>query len=177
MMAANAAPLPFRTSATRSSSGRRERSRSTLTGCISDLLSSSVKSADSGQELVTSGRVISERAQHAARDHGHPMLPHASRGHAGVARPNHHSNAPRVEDLRDRVRDLGREPLLDLEPARISLDHPRQLRDADHPVVRKVAHMGDAFDSGYVVLAAGLEWDVPQYNHLVVTTDLLEGPL
>jgi hypothetical protein len=60
---------------------------------------------------------------------------------------------------------------------REGIDHARNFRDADDAVPRQVADMYRTADRGHVVLAAGLEGDVAQDDDVVVSADLLEGPL
>ena len=57
----------------------------------------------------------------------------------------------------------------------ISVDDPRELADADHPVGRQVADVRAADDGRHVMLAKRLEGDVAQHHHLVVALDFLEG--
>jgi len=55
--------------------------------------------------------------------------------------------------LPDCVRHLGRQSLLDLQPAGIHLDDARDLREADHPAARNVGDRGLAEERQQVVLA------------------------
>src|ERR1019366_5018114 len=63
-----------------------------------------------------------------------------------------------------------------LQAPGIDIDQPGELRDADHAVARKIADMGAPDDRREVMLAMGLELDVPQHHHLVIAGDLVEGP-
>ena len=79
-----------------------------------------------------------------------------------------------LQHVLQRVGDLRRHLLLDLQPLRVDLDEPRQLRDADDAPVRQVADVHLADDRHHVVLAMALEADVGQHDDLVVAVDLLE---
>jgi len=100
---------------------------------------------------------------------------HAARGHALVRRLNHHRDAARLQHLQDRVGDLRRQLLLDLEALRISLHHPRQLADADDAAMRQVGDMRAAGNRHHVVLAMALQPDVAQQDDFVVAVGFLEG--
>src|SRR5690606_21205960 len=72
------------------------------------------------ENFLAALRVAAEDAHHPAGDHVNPRRAHAARGHAGMARLDHHRDAFRLEIIPDALRDLGREPLLDLQPPRIA---------------------------------------------------------
>jgi hypothetical protein len=67
--------------------------------------------------------------------------------------------------------DLGRDavdqPLLELEPVRVTLRHPRQLGDAEHPRPREVADREGTGERQQVVLADRPDRDPPQDDQLV----------
>ena len=69
---------------------------------------------------------------------------------------------------RDRVGDLVRQPLLDLQPAREHFDQPRNLAQADHLAVRDVRDVALAEERQQVVLAQAVEVDVLDDHHLVI---------
>ena len=73
-----------------------------------------------------------------------------------------------LEPLHEEVGDLLGQPLLDLEPARVHLDDPRDLRQPDHAPVRDVGDVGVAEERQQVVLAQRVERDVPHDDHLRV---------
>jgi len=104
-----------------------------------------------------------------------PGLMHAARRHALVRRLDDDRDALRLQHLLQRVRDLHRHLLLDLQALRIDVDEPRELRDADDAMARQVGDVRAADDRHHVVLAIALDAHVPQHDHLVVTLDLLEG--
>jgi len=64
-----------------------------------------------------------------------------------------------------------------LEPLRIDIDEPRELRDADDALVRQIGDMRPADDRRDMMLAMALETDVLQDDHLVVAIGLFEGAL
>ncbi len=90
---------------------------------------------------------------------------------------DHHPDARGLQDVLDRLGDLGGQLLLDLQPAGEAVDHPRQLGDAHHPVGRQVADVGAADHRQHVVLAEADHPDILQDHQLVIAADLLEGPL
>ena len=100
---------------------------------------------------------------------------HPAAGHALVRRLDHHRHPLGLEHGADGAGDLGRHPLLELQPPGIGLDQARQLADADHPLVGKIGDMGLADDRRQMMLAVGLEADVAQHHHLVIAVGLLEG--
>jgi len=94
-----------------------------------------------------------------------------------MRRFDHYRDALRLEHLVERIGDLRRHLLLDLQPLGVDLDKPRQLRDADHPIVRQVGDVDLADDRRDVVLAVRFEADVLQHDDLVIPVHLLEGAL
>src|SRR3546814_8179706 len=63
------------------------------------------------------------------------------------------------------VGDLRGELFLDLQPLAVDVEHPRQLADADHAIMREIGDMRPADDRRYVVLAVGFEADVRSEEH------------
>jgi hypothetical protein len=57
--------------------------------------------------------------------------------------------------------DLGRQPLLDLERAGEVVDDAGELREAEDPLARQIADVGDADERQQVVLAERMERDSP----------------
>jgi hypothetical protein len=88
-----------------------------------------------------------------------------------------HADALGLQDVLDSLGDLGGKLLLDLQPPRKAMDHPRQLRNPDHPVVRQVSHVRLPEKGQHVVLAEAHHPDVAQQHQLVVAADLFERPL
>ena len=74
----------------------------------------------------------------------------------------------------DRVGDLDRELLLDLQAPREDVDHARELAEADHASVGKVRDVRASGERDHVVLAVREQLDVAHDDHLVVAFDLLE---
>ena len=119
--------------------------------------------------------LVAEHAEHAARDEVGAALVDAAADHAMVGRLDHHRHALGIQHLLDRVGDLRGQALLDLQPLGEDLDHPRELRDADHPLVGDIADPGAPDDRRDVMLAMALEGDAAQHDHLVIAVDLGEG--
>ena len=89
-------------------------------------------------------------------------------------RVDDHADAARLEHVVDAGGDLCGELFLDLEAARKTVDHARELADPDHTLRRQVADVRAADDRRHVVLAERFEGDVAQHDHLVVALHLLE---
>ncbi len=66
------------------------------------------------------------------------------------------------------VRNLGREPFLDLQAPRVNLDHPRDLRKADDSAVRQVRNVSLTVEGQQVMLAQRIEVEIPAQDHLLV---------
>ena len=66
-------------------------------------------------------------------------LVHAARGHALVRRLDDHGDAARLQHLLQRVGDLRRQLLLDLQALGIDLDHARELVMPTTRLSRQVA--------------------------------------
>jgi hypothetical protein len=86
-------------------------------------------------------------------------------------------DAARLQHVVDRVGDLRRQLLLDLQPARIGIHDPRKLADADDAPVRQIGDVRAPDDRHHVVLAMAFHPDVAEQNDLVVAVNLLERPL
>src|SRR5215207_1012912 len=183
MMARKAEPSPRRASATRCSSGGCETSsRFFVAVCMPDLHESFVcfqalLLRDGGQKLLACGWVLTKGAQHAARHHRDPVLANAAGRHTGVGGLDDDRHSTRLEHLVDRVGDLGREPLLDLQPPCIGIDDARELRDSHNTAPRQVADVHGALNGCHVVLTAGLERNIAQDDDLVVAADFFERSL
>src|SRR5688572_867899 len=67
--------------------------------------------------------VAAEHPHDPAGDHVDPGSAHPARGHARMARLDHYGDALGLELVPDALRDLGREPLLDLKPAGKTVQH------------------------------------------------------
>src|SRR5882724_6173039 len=78
--------------------------------------------ADHGEKLAPRRRVVEEGAEHGARHHADPRLVDAARRHALMRRLDDDGNALGLQDLAQRVGDLRRHFLLDLEALGIDLD-------------------------------------------------------
>ena len=81
-----------------------------------------------------------------------------------------HDDAARLEQLDQRVGDLGGQPLLHLRPLGEDVDQPGQLGQAGDlaALVGDVADVGDPGERHQVVLAHRPELDVADEHHLVV---------
>ena len=66
------------------------------------------------------------------------------------------------------LRNLLREPLLDLQAARENVHNPRDLAQADDLVVGQVGHVHLAEEGQQMVLAQAEELDVLHHDHFVV---------
>ncbi len=71
-------------------------------------------------------------------------------------------------DLLQRVGDLERQLLLNLQAAREHVDDARHLGEPQHLAVRNVPHVGLTDERQHVVLAHGVQLDVLHHDHLPV---------
>src|SRR5437868_3150439 len=76
------------------------------------------------------------------------------------------ADAARTEVRLDRLRDLPRHPLLDLQPPREAFHQTRQLADADD-LARQIADRRRAVERQQVMLAGRIERDAAEDDHLV----------
>ena len=82
--------------------------------------------------------VVAKRAEHRARDGERVLLLDAAHRHAEVRGFADHRDAERIDLLADRLGDLVRHPLLDLQAAGKHVHEPRDLAEADDAVARNV---------------------------------------
>src|SRR5580704_9835646 len=87
----------------------------------------SAAGAGQGQEFGPGALVVAYRAVQGRGDRAGSRGAHAPQGHAQVLGFEHHADAPRTEVLVQPMRDLRRQPLLDLQPPGKVLDHPGEL--------------------------------------------------
>ena len=71
-------------------------------------------------------------------------------------------------DLHHRIGDLVGEPLLHLQPAREHLDDAGQLGETHDPAVGNVGDVRPPEERQHVVLAQGIDLDVPHQDHALV---------
>ncbi len=74
----------------------------------------------------------------------------------------------RLDGLHDRVRDLVGHPLLHLEPPGEHVHNARDLGQPQDLAVGNVGHVGPPEERQQVVLAQGVELDVPHHDHALV---------
>src|SRR6266550_2354496 len=120
------------------------------------------------QELHPRARVVAERAEHRAGDRERVLLLHAAHRHAEVRPLADDGDAERIDLLADRLGDLVRHPLLDLQAAGEHVDQPRNLAEADDPLARDVRDVALAEEQQEVVLAERVEVDVLDDHHLAI---------
>src|SRR5262245_58385696 len=98
--------------------------------------------ADRAQELLAGLRLVAERADHPAGDHTDVVLMYAAGGHAAVGGFDHHGDTLRIQRPIQCAGDLGRHPLLNLEPLRIDFNQARELGNPHNPVARQIGDVG-----------------------------------
>src|SRR5947208_7514818 len=128
-----------------------------------------------GHEARLLRRIVAEHAGVAAGEGHRAMLGDAAHRHAGMLGLDHHGNAAGFEDLVDRGRDLRGEMLLGLQPPREDVGQPRQLRQAHHPLDRRIGDMRTAVERHHVVLALRGEFDVADEDEIVIAGGLAKG--
>src|SRR3954447_9105934 len=106
-----------------------------------------------GEELCPRPVLRPEQPEDVRRGHDRPWFPDAAHDRAEVGRFHDDAYALRLEAVLEELGDLLRQPLLDLEPAGIRLDDPRDLRQTDDPAPRDVADRGRPEERQEVVLA------------------------
>src|SRR5687767_4210291 len=107
---------------------------------------------DQLQELAAGSGVVAEDAEHGAGDGKRVLLLDAPHRHAQMSTLAYHRHPKRVDLVEDCLRDLVRQPLLDLEPASEHVHHARDLAQANDVAPRDVSHMALAEERQQVVL-------------------------
>src|SRR3990167_980457 len=79
------------------------------------------------EHFLATALIAAEDTHDPAGDHVDPRRAHAARGHAGMARLDHHGHAARLEVVPDALGDLGGELFLDLQAAGEAVEHAREL--------------------------------------------------
>jgi hypothetical protein len=77
-------------------------------------------------EFVTSGRIVAEASKHSARHHFRPMFVYATRRHTSMGRFDDNTDPFRLQDLLYDVRNLCRQPFLNLQPTGKRIDDTSQ---------------------------------------------------
>ncbi len=88
-----------------------------------------------------------------------------------------HRYTTRLQHRFDRFGDLHGHFLLNLQAASIGFDDPRQLADADDPLMRQISHMCSPDDGNHMMFAMADEGNITQDDHLIVTIGLAECPV
>ena len=96
------------------------------------------------------------------------LLFDASHHHAEMSRLDDDAHSVRIELRFQSFRDLHGESLLDLQPSRKDIHDARNLAEADHFLIRQIAHMDLAEEREQVMFAHAEEVDVLHDDHLVV---------
>ncbi len=96
------------------------------------------------EELVSRLRIIPERAEQGAGNRLRILLLDAAHHHAEVHGLDDDTDAARLQDLADRLRDLTGKPLLDLKPPGENVHQTRQLRQPNDTARRDLSDMGFA---------------------------------
>src|SRR5215470_20350162 len=84
-----------------------------------------------------------------------------------MARLDHYSRSNSTNRVHDLLRDLLGEPLLELQPSRIHVDHAGQLGNSEHLSARNVTDVATAEERQDVVLAQAIDLDVLHNHHAV----------
>src|SRR6185312_831757 len=145
----------------------------TVTPWVCGCTRSAWSSAQQGKDLRMS-RLVLELAAQITRDHADAWRAHATAGHAAMAGPHRYCDAAWLQHAVNAVGDLGGQPLLYLQAPPERFDHPRELGDADHALVRQVGNVDGPGDGRHVMLAGRLQRNVAQQDDVVVAVDFLE---
>src|SRR5919106_1503918 len=137
---------------------------------------------DEAHRLRARRLAASELSSHRRRHRLASGLSDPAHAHTEVLGLDDDEDAPGVEGLFDRVRNLGGEPFLHLGPSREGVDDPGQLRQPRDLalLVGDVSHLGLADERNELVPAQGEQRDVAHHDHLVVAyvedgVDLVDG--
>ncbi len=98
------------------------------------------------QEFAPRQRILAKFAEHHRRHHTDARFVHTARRHALMRGFDDDAYAFRLQHGLDAMGDLGVHLLLHLQAARKCFHHARELGNADHLVVRQIAHMHAAND-------------------------------
>src|SRR4051812_22406868 len=121
------------------------------------------------QELGTRRRVVTEKPSDRARDGLGASALHTAQGHAEMLGLQHDADTAWCERVGQRIRDLLRQLLLGLEPAREVLDDSRKLRETDDAVSGDIRDMCHANEWQKMMGAQRVERNVARDHHLVVS--------
>ena len=87
---------------------------------------------------------------------------------------DNHGNALRIEMVLDALRDLGSQAFLDLQAARICLEHTGKLGNANHAVARHIGNRCLADDRSHMVFAMRLERNVLEQHQFIIAANFGE---
>ena len=106
-----------------------------LAGSVAAEAGDDAAELDELEELHARPRIVAERAEHGARHGEGVLLLDAAHRHAEVGGLHDDRHAERRDLLADRVGDLVRQPLLDLQAAAEHVHEPRNLAQSDDLVL------------------------------------------
>jgi len=124
--------------------------------------------ADQLKELGPRARVLAERPEHARRDQLAARFLHAAHLHAQVPGLYHHADAFGRHGLVERLGDLFRHALLQLEAMRKRAHQAWDLAQPHHFSLRQIPDVAAAEERQHVVFAKAVETNVLDDDHLVV---------
>src|SRR5699024_3937588 len=115
------------------------------------------------------GRTVPHQAAHRRGDRPRTGLAHPAHRHAQVFALDHHDHATGIEQLHQRIGDLGGETLLHLRALGVDVHQTGELAQAGHGAGRggDVAHVGHAVDPQQMVFTGGVALDVPHDHHFL----------
>src|SRR5216683_8217553 len=120
------------------------------------------------EEFVPGLFVLSERAQHRARNGAGVLFLNTAHHHTEVTGLADNTHAFWNDRLLNRLRNLLRETLLNLQPPGEGVHDPWNLAQTEHFVLRQVGHMHLAKEGQEVMLAQTEKLDILDNYHLVV---------
>ena len=112
-------------------------------------------------------RTEEDAGESGRRSNGIRLL-HSPDLHTRVVSFNHDSYPERFQRLLDGIPDLDSQPLLHLQPSGVILDHTGNLAQSCNRSVGDISHMGLSYEGQHVVLAHGVQFDIPHKDHLLV---------
>ncbi len=120
-----------------------------------------------GQKFTSCGPVVLKRAEHFRRNHLGALFLHPPHHHTEVLRSYDYAYPLGVNAPLNHVRDLLRQPFLELQAARITVHEPSKLAHAEYFTARDVSYVTYAEKREHVMFAQAVDFNIPGNDHVV----------
>ena len=126
-------------------------------------------------EFLSGHCIVAEASKHSAGYQIRAVHMDAAAGHAMMGGLDDNRDTLRLQYFLDRVRNLGSQAFLDLQPFRVNLYNTRKFGDAHDASIRNISDPGTANNRRNVMFAMAFKRNAPQDHHFIIAVSLFKG--